>query len=275
MMIDTKKINTEQRNPNTMNIDKLPTNEMVVLMHKESKRAFDAIDDILPEVAQAVDKIAEAFDNGGHLYYIGAGTSGRIGVLDASECPPTFGVPDTLVVGIIAGGDGALRKSSEGAEDSEENGYKEIIDRKLGTNDVLVGIAASGRTPYVAGAMKAAKELGAITVSVTSTPGSYIDTLADIKLSCNTGAEVITGSTRLKSGTAQKLILNMLSTCAMIKTGKVYENLMINVSASNEKLKTRASSITAEILNITKEEAYELLKQNDFSIRDTIAKFGK
>ncbi len=275
MMIDTKKINTEQRNPNTMNIDKLPTNEMVALMHKESKRAFDAIDDILPEVAQAVDKIAEAFDNGGHLYYIGAGTSGRIGVLDASECPPTFGVPDTLVVGIIAGGDGALRKSSEGAEDSEENGYKEIIDRKLGTNDVLVGIAASGRTPYVAGAMKAAKELGAITVSVTSTPGSYIDTLADIKLSCNTGAEVITGSTRLKSGTAQKLILNMLSTCAMIKTGKVYENLMINVSASNEKLKTRASSITAEILNITKEEAYELLKQNDFSIRDTIAKFGK
>ena len=129
-MIDTGKINTEKRNPNTMNIDKLPTNEMVALMHRESKQAFDAIDDILPEVAKAVDKIAEAFDNGGHLYYIGAGTSGRIGVLDASECPPTFGVPDTLVVGIIAGGDSALRKSSEGAEDSEENGYKEIIDNR-------------------------------------------------------------------------------------------------------------------------------------------------
>lgn len=274
-MIDTGKINTEKRNPNTMNIDKLPTNEMVALMHKESKQAFDAIDDVLPEVAKAVDKIAEAFDNGGHLYYIGAGTSGRIGVLDASECPPTFGVPDTLVVGIIAGGDSALRKSSEGAEDSEENGYKEIIDRKLNENDVLVGIAASGRTPYVAGAMKAARELGAVTVSITSTPGSYIDTLADIKLSCNTGPEVVTGSTRLKSGTAQKLIVNMLSTCAMIKTGKVYENLMINVSASNEKLKTRAAGITSEILNISREEAFALLEKNNFSIREAIAAYGK
>ncbi len=275
MMIDTGKINTEKRNPNTINIDKLPTVEMVALMHKESKRAFDAIDDVIEQVAQAVDKIAENFENGGHLYYIGAGTSGRIGVLDASECPPTFGVPDTLVVGIIAGGDGALRKSSEGAEDSEEAGYNEIKSRKLDKNDVLVGIAASGRTPYVAGAMKAARELGATTVSVTSTPGSYIDTLADIRLSCNTGPEVVTGSTRLKSGTAQKLILNMLSTCAMIKTGKVYENLMINVTPTNEKLKSRAASITAEILNITKEEAFALLAKHDFSIKETIAAYGK
>lgn len=275
MMVDTGKINTEQRNPNTMNIDKLPTVEMVALMHKESKRAFDAVDDVLVEVASAVDKIAECFDNGGHLYYIGAGTSGRIGVLDASECPPTFGVPDSLVVGIIAGGDGALRKSSEGAEDSEEAGYNEIRSRALNGNDVLVGIAASGRTPYVAGAMKAARELGATTVSVTSTPGSYIDTLADIKLSCNTGAEVITGSTRLKSGTAQKLILNMLSTCAMIKTGKVYENLMINVTPTNEKLKSRAASITAEILGISKEAAFAELEKHDFSIKDTISAHGK
>ncbi len=218
-MIDTKKISTEQRNQNTLGIDKLGTLDMVTLMHRESRRAYDAIDAILPEVAKATDAIAKAFDNGGHLYYIGAGTSGRIGVLDASECPPTFGVEDTLVVGIIAGGDGALRKSSEGAEDSEENGYNEIKARGLTENDVLVGIAASGRTPYVAGAMKAAREMGAVVCSVTSNPGGYIDTLADIKMSPDTGAEVITGSTRLKSGTAQKLILNMLSTCAMIKTG--------------------------------------------------------
>ncbi len=274
-MIDTKKINTEQRNQNTLNIDKLATVDMVTLMHKESRRAYDAIDAILPEVALAVDAIAKSFDNGGHLYYVGAGTSGRIGVLDASECPPTFGVEDTLVVGIIAGGDGALRKSSEGAEDSEENGYAEIKSRGLGANDVLVGIAASGRTPYVAGAMKAAREAGAVVCSVTSNPGGYIDSLADIKMSPDTGAEVITGSTRLKSGTAQKLILNMLSTCAMIKTGKVYSNLMINVTPTNEKLKSRAVSITSQILEISDEEALALLLENDFVIRKAVENYKK
>ncbi len=274
-MIDTKKINTEQRNQNTLNIDKLETLDMVTLMHKESRRAYDAIDAILPEVAKATDAISKAFDNGGHLYYIGAGTSGRIGVLDASECPPTFGVEDTLVVGIIAGGDGALRKSSEGAEDSEENGYNEIKARGLNENDVLVGIAASGRTPYVAGAMKAAKELGAVVCSVTSNPGGYIDSLADIRMSPDTGAEVITGSTRLKSGTAQKLILNMLSTCAMIKTGKVYSNLMINVTPTNEKLKSRAVSITSQILEISESEALQLLLDNGFVIRRAIEAYKK
>lgn len=274
-MIDTQKISTEKRNENTMNIDKLKTLDMVTLMHKESRRAFDAIDDVLPSVAKAVDAISSAFENGGHLYYVGAGTSGRIGVLDASECPPTFGVDPSLVVGIIAGGDKALRKSSEGAEDFEENGYKEIKELNLTKNDVLVGIAASGRTPYVAGAMKAAHETGAVVCSVTSNPGGYIDTLADIRMSPDTGAEVITGSTRLKSGTAQKLILNMLSTCAMVKTGKVYSNLMINVSAANEKLKSRAASITSEILEIGKDEAYELLSKNNFVIRDAIKAYNK
>ncbi len=274
-MVDTKKIATEQRNQNTLGIDKLGTLDMVTLMHNESRRAYDAIDAILPSVAEATDAIAKAFDNGGHLYYVGAGTSGRIGVLDASECPPTFGVEDTLVVGIIAGGDSALRKSSEGAEDSEENGYNEIKARGLTANDVLVGIAASGRTPYVAGAMKAARELGATVCSVTSNPGGYIDTLADIKMSPDTGAEVITGSTRLKSGTAQKLILNMLSTCAMIKTGKVYSNLMINVTPTNEKLKSRAVSITSQILEIPDDQALALLLENDFVIRRAVENYKK
>lgn len=274
-MIKTDKINTEKRNPNTTHIDKLQTLDMVTLMHKESRRAYDAIDDILPEVAKAVDKIAEGFENGGHLYYIGAGTSGRLGVLDASECPPTFGVDDTLVVGIIAGGDKALRKSSEGAEDSYDTGYDEIKKRGLSKHDVLVGIAASGRTPYVLGAMAAAKEAGATVCSVSSTPGSPIDQAADIKMSADTGPEVITGSTRLKSGTAQKLILNMLSTCAMIKTGRVYENLMICVRPTNDKLKARCANITAEILDIEPEKAYDLLSECDFDIKEVIKKYKK
>lgn len=274
-MIDTKKINTEKRNPNTTHIDRLPTLEMVGLMHRESKRAFDAVDAVLPFVAEAVDRIAAGFERGGRLYYVGAGTSGRLGVLDASECPPTFGVDDDLVVGIIAGGDKALRKSSEGAEDSFECGYAEICNRALTENDVLVGIAASGRTPYVLGAMKAAKDAGATVCSVTSTPGSPVDLAADIRISPDTGPEVVTGSTRLKSGTAQKLILNMLSTCAMIKTGRVYENLMICVRPTNEKLKARCANIAAEILGIDAGEAYGILEKNEFDIKKVIELYKK
>ena len=274
-MISTEKINTEKRNPNTTHIDSLPTLDMVSLMHRESKRAFDAVDEILPAVAQAVDRIADGFSRGGRLYYVGAGTSGRLGVLDASECPPTFGVDDDLVVGIIAGGDKALRKSSEGAEDSFELGYEEIASRKLTDADVLVGIAASGRTPYVLGAMTAAKQAGATVCSISSTPGSQVDQLADIRMSPDTGPEVVTGSTRLKSGTAQKLILNMLSTCAMIKTGRVYENLMICVRPSNDKLKARCANITAEILGITADKAFELLSLHDFNIRKVIDEYKK
>lgn len=274
-MINTDKINTEKRNPNTTHIDSLPTLEMVSLMHSESKRAFDAIDEILPAVARAVDRIADGFSNGGRLYYIGAGTSGRLGVLDASECPPTFGVDDDLVIGIIAGGDKALRKSSEGAEDSFDAGYEEIAKRGLGEHDVLVGIAASGRTPYVLGAMTAAKQAGATVCSISSTPGSPADQLADIRMSPDTGPEVVTGSTRLKSGTAQKLILNMLSTCAMIKTGRVYENLMICVRPTNDKLKARCANITAEILGVTPDEAYGLLCKHDFNIRKVIEEYKK
>ncbi len=274
-MIKTDKINTEKRNPNTTHIDSLDTLDMVTLMHKESRRAYDAIDAVLPSVAEAVDKIAYAFTHGGRLYYIGAGTSGRLGVLDASECPPTFGVDDDLVVGIIAGGDKALRKSSEGAEDSFDDGYNEIKKRSLCKNDVLVGIAASGRTPYVLGAMSAAKEAGATVCSISSSPGSKLDLAADIKMSVDTGPEVVTGSTRLKSGTAQKLILNMLSTCAMIKTGRVYENLMICVRPTNDKLKARCANIVSEILDVDTEKAYEMLSENDFNIRAVIDKYKK
>ena len=274
-MINTDKINTEKRNPNTTHIDSLPTLEMVSLMHSESKRAFYAIDEILPAVAMAVDRIADGFSNGGRLYYIGAGTSGRLGVLDASECPPTFGVDDDLVIGIIAGGDKALRKSSEGAEDSFDAGYEEIAKRGLGEHDVLVGIAASGRTPYVLGAMTAAKQAGATVCSISSTPGSPADQLADIRMSPDTGPEVVTGSTRLKSGTAQKLILNMHSTCAMIKTGRVYENLMICVRPTNDKLKARCANITAEILGVTPDEAYGLLSEHEFNIRKVIEEYKK
>ena len=273
--VETVKLRTEQRNPNTVNIDKLSTLDAVDLMHRETKRAFDAVDEVLPNVARAVDKIATAFEAGGRLYYIGAGTSGRLGVLDASECPPTFGVEDDLVVGIIAGGDGALRKSSEGAEDSFDSGYNEIKSRSVSKNDVVVGIAASGRTPYVLGAMTCAREMGATVVSVTSNPGGKCDLIADIAISPDTGPEVITGSTRLKSGTAQKLILNMLSTCAMVKTGKVYENLMVNVRPTNDKLKARCASIVSEILNISGTEAYEMLEENGFSIRETVEKYSK
>ena len=274
-MIKTDKINTEKRNPNTTHIDSLDTLDMVTLMHKESRRAYDAIDAVLPSVTEAVDKIAYAFTHGGRLYYIGAGTSGRLGVLDASECPPTFGVDDDLVVGIIAGGDKALRKSSEGAEDSFDDGYNEIKKRSLCKNDVLVGIAASGRTPYVLGAMSAAKEAGATVCSISSSPGSKLDLAADIKMSVDTGPEVVTGSTRLKSGTAQKLILNMLSTCAMIKTGRVYENLMICVRPTNDKLKARCANIVSEILDVDTEKAYEMLSENDFNIRAVIDKYKK
>lgn len=274
-LVNTQKLRTEQRNPNTKNIDKLDTIDAVTLMHKETERAFTAVSEVLDRVALAVDAITNAFENGGSLYYIGAGTSGRLGVLDASECPPTFGVEPEMVVGIIAGGDGALRKSSEGAEDSFEAGYEEIKGRGLGENDVLVGIAASGRTPYVLGAMTSAKEKGCTTVSVTSNPGGPCDQLADIAISPDTGAEVVTGSTRLKSGTAQKLILNMLSTCAMIKTGRVYENLMINVRPTNDKLKARCASITSEILGVTADEAFEMLRENGFSIKETVEKYKK
>ena len=242
-MVELKKIATEQRNPDTMNIDALSTLEMVKLINREDHKVAEAVSLVTDKIAQAVDVIADRLGRGGRLIYCGAGTSGRLGVLDAVECPPTYSTDPEMVQGLIAGGYPAIFKAVEGAEDSKELGVKDLKDISFSANDVLVGIAASGRTPYVLGAMEYAKALGAVTVSVTCCPGSALDSFADIGIAPAPGPEVVTGSTRMKSGTAQKMVLNMLSTGAMIKLGKVYGNLMVDVKPSNEKLIRRCVTI--------------------------------
>ena len=262
-------LRTETRNPDSMHIDKMTSLEMVSLMNKENMNSVMAVEAALPQIAQAVDAAAKAIGNGGKLVYIGAGTSGRLGVLDASECPPTFGVTHDTVQGIIAGGPERMFKAGENAEDVYENGVADV-EKVLKAGDVLVGISAAGGAKYVIGALEKAKEMGCTTVSVSSNPNTAIEKVADIAIVCDTGPEVVTGSTRLKAGNSQKFVLNMLSTCAMIKTGKVYENLMVNLKPSNEKLKGRVVRITAAILDCTEEEAIPLLEQNDWNIRKTV-----
>jgi N-acetylmuramic acid 6-phosphate etherase len=252
---------TEARNPLSAHIDELPTLEMLRLMNDEDAKVAAAVAAELPAIARAVDAIAERFERGGRLFYIGAGTSGRLGVLDASECPPTFGVAAELFQGIIAGGDGALRLSSEGSEDSAAEGAADLAVRGFGAEDALVGIAASGRTPYVLGAMAYAKGLGALTVGLSCAPGSAVAEAAEIAISPNTGAEVITGSTRLKAGTATKLVLNMLSTGVMVRRGAVAGNLMVNVQLTNEKLVDRGRRIVMAATGCDYEAATRLLEQ--------------
>lgn len=242
-MVELKKIATEQRNPDTMHIDTLPTLEMIRLINREDHKVAQAVGMVTDKIAQAVDLIADRLSKGGRLIYCGAGTSGRLGILDAVECPPTYATEPEMVQGLIAGGTSAIFKAVEGAEDSPELGVKDMQGISFSAGDVLVGIAASGRTPYVLGCMEYAKKLGASTVAVTCCPGSALDTFADIGISPTPGPEVITGSTRMKSGTAQKMVLNMLSTGTMIKLGKVYGNLMVDVKPSNEKLIRRCVSI--------------------------------
>ncbi|QGM81078.1 N-acetylmuramic acid 6-phosphate etherase [Otariodibacter oris] len=250
---------TEQRNPNSMNLDRLSALEIVTLMNQEDKLVPQAIEKVLPQIAQAVEKIVEAFQRGGRLVYIGAGTSGRLGVLDASECPPTFGVSPEMVKGIIAGGERALRHPIEGAEDNTQQGKADLQSVNFSENDVLVGIAASGRTPYVIGALEYAKSLGVTTVSIASNPNSAMSKIADIVIDTIVGAEVLTGSSRLKSGTAQKLVLNMLTTASMVLMGKCYQNLMVDVQASNQKLVARAIRIVMQATECSKEKAEETL----------------
>ena len=254
---------TEQRNPNSMHVDSLSALEIVQLMNKEDKQVPLAIEKCLPQIAQAVERIVSAFQQGGRLVYIGAGTSGRLGVLDASECPPTFGVSPEMVKGIIAGGERALRHPIEGAEDSKEQAVVDLQTIQFSSKDVLVGIAASGRTPYVIGALKYAKRLGSVTVSIASNPNSAMANIVDIAIDTVVGPEVLTGSSRLKSGTAQKLVLNMLTTASMILMGKCYQNLMVDVQASNEKLKARAIRIVMQATDCDKALAEETLKQAD------------
>lgn len=254
---------TEQRNPNSMHVDSLSALEIVQLMNEEDKQVPLAIEKCLPQIAQAVERIVAAFQQGGRLVYIGAGTSGRLGVLDASECPPTFGVSPEMVKGIIAGGERALRHPIEGAEDSKMQAVVDLQTIQLSSKDVLVGIAASGRTPYVIGALEYAKSLGSVTVSIASNPNSAMANIVDIAIDTVVGPEVLTGSSRLKSGTAQKLVLNMLTTASMILMGKCYQNLMVDVQASNEKLKARAIRIVMQATDCDKALAEETLKQAD------------
>ncbi len=254
---------TEKRNPNSMHVDSLSALEIVQLMNEEDKQVPLAIEKCLPQIAQAVECIVAAFQQGGRLVYIGAGTSGRLGVLDASECPPTFGVSPEMVKGIIAGGERALRHPIEGAEDSKAQAVVDLQTIHFSSKDVLVGIAASGRTPYVIGALEYAKSLGSVTASIASNPNSAMANIVDIAIDTVVGPEVLTGSSRLKSGTAQKLVLNMLTTASMILMGKCYQNLMVDVQASNEKLKARAIRIVMQATDCDKALAEDTLKQAD------------
>ena len=266
-------LKTEGRNPNTMNIDKVSTVEAMRLMNEENKRVPEAIDTQLDQIAKAVDIIAAAIERGGHLIYVGAGTSGRLGIIDAAECPPTFGVDHQLVRGIIAGGDGAMFRAVENAEDNEEWGKRAIDEDGVQAGDVVVGISAAGRAPFVLGALKRAREIGATPIGVTCNPDSLFVPLCDVTIAPYVGPEVISGSTRLKAGTAQKLVLNMLSTGAMIRTGKVYSNLMINVKPTNEKLWERATRIIMQIADVDHDRAGELLKKHG-SIRGALGELG-
>lgn len=260
-MVELQKIATEQRNPNTMNIDTLSTLDMVKLINREDHRVAEAVALVTDKIAEAVDVIAARLSTGGRLIYCGAGTSGRLGILDAVECPPTYSTDPETVQALMAGGYGAIFKAVEGAEDSKELGKTDMQGIGFSAKDVLVGIAASGRTPYVLGCMEYAKGLGAPTVAVTCCPGSILDSFADIGIAPAPGPEVVTGSTRMKSGTAQKMVLNMLSTGAMIKLGKVYGNLMVDVKPSNEKLVRRCVTIVCSATDCTEEEAVDALEQ--------------
>ncbi|MFZ7277445.1 N-acetylmuramic acid 6-phosphate etherase [Avibacterium endocarditidis] len=252
-------LSTEQRNTNSMNLDELSALEIVQLMNAEDKNVPLAIEKCLPQIAVAVEKIVQAFQQGGRLVYIGAGTSGRLGVLDASECPPTFGVSSEMVKGIIAGGERALRHPIEGAEDNPQSAVKNLQEIDFNEKDILVGIAASGRTPYVLGGLDYAKSLGATTVAIASNANSPMAQVAEIAIITAVGAEVLTGSSRLKSGTAQKLVLNMLTTASMVLMGKCYQNLMVDVQASNQKLVARAVRIVMQATDCTAEQAEQTL----------------
>ncbi|MBW9152861.1 N-acetylmuramic acid 6-phosphate etherase [Clostridium estertheticum] len=265
--LNLKKLITESRNENTMNIDTISTLEMVKIINNEDKKVAGAVEKELPKIAIAIDSIAQRMHKGGRLIYIGAGTSGRLGILDASECPPTFGIPEELVQGIIAGGKEAIFRAIEGAEDSKQIAESDLKSKGLTQNDAVVGIAASGRTPYVIGGLEYANEIGALTISVTCNANSPVSAVAKISIEPVVGAEVVTGSTRLKSGTAQKMVLNMLSTGVMIKLGKVYGNLMVDVQSTNEKLTQRAKLIVCEATGIDIEEATEVLSNTDFDVK--------
>ncbi|WP_312979355.1 N-acetylmuramic acid 6-phosphate etherase [Atlantibacter sp.] len=261
MSIDLSQLLTERRNPASNNIDTLSTLEMLTVINNEDRRVPEAITPYLPQIAQLVDRVAQAFAEGGRLIYIGAGTSGRLGILDASECPPTFGTRPEQVVGIIAGGHKAILSAVEKVEDNREQGAADLQALNFSAKDVLVGLAASGRTPYVLGAMAYAQSLNACVAVVSCNPQSEMAALADIAITPAVGPEVVTGSTRLKAGTAQKLVLNMITTGAMIRSGKVYSNLMVDVEATNAKLIERQISIVMDATECDRTTAQTALQQ--------------
>ncbi len=259
-MINLSHLETEKKNPCSEHIDELSTLEMVQVIHREDQNAVDAVTAILPKISEAIDKIACRMKAGGRLIYCGAGTSGRLGVLDAVECPPTFSTPPELVTGLLAGGQGAMFRAKEGAEDDESLGVKDLSGISVEKLDTVIGLSASGRTPYVVGALRCAHQQGALTAAVACTSNSSIANIADIDLSVITGPEAVTGSTRMKAGTAQKMILNMISTGVMIRLGKVYGNLMVDVAATNDKLRERALNIVTEVAGCSRERGLKALR---------------
>jgi N-acetylmuramic acid 6-phosphate etherase len=265
---------TEQSNPASRGIDSLSTEDMLRVINGEDRKVAEAVGAEIPSIARAVDAIVSAMHDGGRLFYIGAGTSGRLGVLDASECPPTFSVSPDLVQGIIAGGEPALSRATETTEDDPAIGVRDLRARGFSARDVLVGIAASGRTPYVLGAVAEARQMGAVTVGISCTPGSELSQSVDIAITPVVGPEIIAGSTRLKSGTAQKLVLNMLSTGAFIRLGYVYGNLMVNVQPKNTKLVDRARRIVAQATGVSYERAGQALEEAGNSVRTAILMAG-
>lgn len=269
-MIDLSHMTTETRNKNTMGLSKMTSLEIVSQMNREDANVPKAIKEVLPQIAEVVDWCVAGLSKGGRIIYMGAGTSGRLGVLDAAECPPTFGVSPNMVVGLIAGGEKAFIKAIEGAEDSVELGKQDLIDHNLTNNDVVIGIAASGRTPYVIGGLQYANSIGCNTASISCNVGSEIGKIAKKRIEVVVGPEVLTGSTRLKAGTAQKLILNMISTASMVGIGKCYENLMVDVMQTNEKLKVRAQNILMEVTGIEREVAKKVLEQADGHVKTAI-----
>ena len=256
-------------------MDKMSTEEMARLVISSNYEAVRAVEEATDSIAKVVDAVSAAFERGGHLYYVGAGTSGRLGVLDAAECPPTFGVPYGTVEGIIAGGKERMFRAGEGAEDRYEDGRRAIAECGAHNGDVVIGISAAGGAAFVIGALDEARERGCTTVGICNNEGVPILKMVDIAVLLDTGAEVLTGSTRLKAGTAQKIALNTITTCAMTRTGKVYENMMINLAPSNEKLKRRVVRITAEILGTDEESATKHLEAGEWSIRRAVAIAGE
>lgn len=265
-----KKLGTEQQNPNSVKIDQASTSEMLKIMNNEDHKVSEVVEKEIPSISKLVDVSYQSLKNGGRLFYLGAGTSGRLGILDASECPPTFGVSHELVQGLIAGGKDAILKAQEGMEDLPEEGKKDLIAQNLTEKDIVIGIAASGRTPYVIGGLNYAESIGAKTGSISCVSDSKLSDAAEFPVEVVTAAEVITGSTRLKAGTAQKMVLNMISTGTMIKLGKVYKNYMVDLNPTNKKLVVRAKGMIQDITGTSSEEASDLYEAADGHVKTAI-----